>query len=168
MKKTILLVALCFLCLESVFGQTIQSTKISTVNIYSDFGIGPWSSATINMEVRLVSSESGKVQLYGRGGYGSVGELSIFCEGRSSKGEIIGLTMLSGKGNHKFEVSGGFYRGTWKEVERSGWLCSGSKKGSHKVTMVDLGYRYQNPNSQFIFRAKVGVLGLGIGIGFTF
>lgn len=167
MKKTILLAALCFWCLESIIGQDALYPKVSTVNIYGDFGIGPWTSATINLEVRLVSSESNKVQLYARGGYASVGELEIFCEGRTSKGGILGLTMLAGKGNHKFEVSGGAYLGTWKEVERSGW-CSGSNKGSHKVPMADLGYRYQNPNSQFIFRAKVGVLGIGIGLGFTF
>jgi hypothetical protein len=167
MKKTIFLIALCFWGLKSGIGQDALYPKVSTVNIYGDFGIGPWTSVTINMEVRLVSSESNKVQLYARGGFGSVGELSVFCEGRTSKGGIFGLTMLAGRGNHNFEISGGAYLGKWKEVERTGWLCGGSEKGSQKMPLIDLGYRYQNPNSQFMFRAKVGVLGVGIGLGFT-
>ena len=167
MKQTLLLTVLCFWCLDSCIGQTIQRPYVSTFNIYGDFGVGPYSSATINMEVRLVSSEDGKVQLYARGGYGAVGEISIFCEGRNSKGGILGLTMLAGKGNSYFEVSGGVYLGNWKEVERSSWLCSGSKRESNKLPIANLGYRYQNPNSNFIFRAKVGVLGVGIGLGIT-
>ena len=164
MKKTIFLVALCFCCLESGIGQKTQSPKVSTVNVYGDFGLGPLSSGTINMEVRLTSSNSGKVQLYARGGYGSIIQFGIFCDGNNSKGGIMGLTMLVGKGNHKFEISGGGYLGSWIEDSTS---CKG-EQGSHRIPIAELGYRYQNLKNQFLFRAKLGVLGGGIGIGFCF
>jgi hypothetical protein len=36
------------------------------------------------------------------------------------------------------------------------------------LPLIDVGYRYQKPDRGFIFKAKIGILGVGFGVGYAF
>ena len=36
------------------------------------------------------------------------------------------------------------------------------------LPLIDLGYRFQKPEGRLVFLGKVGILGVGIRIGYTF
>jgi hypothetical protein len=36
------------------------------------------------------------------------------------------------------------------------------------LPILDLGYRYQKQDGGFLFKAKVGILGIGFGLGYAF
>ena len=65
--------------------------------------------------------------------------------------------MLTGKKNFHFELNAGVFSGK-------------SSDDSNSITypLLDLGWRYQKPDGGFIFKAKVGILGIGIGLGYAF
>ncbi len=130
------------------------------------------SSVSINFERRLYSSSSQKFHLYGRAGYGYVDVQNLFfCSGKTAVGGLFSFTILTGKGDHHFEADAGIYFGTFKNKEIDSWLISGpcnEKTGSRVIPLIDLGYRYQIPEGGFLFRARAGTYGLGVGFGYAF
>ncbi len=141
---------LYFLC-NKAEAQSTESTALSKINLYADFGGHFGSQASINLEGQIYSGE--KLTWYGRGGLGAAG--IIMATG--GPGILGAVTMLTGKGNKHFEMNGGAFIG--KDIEQNDMFV---------FPLIDFGYRYQKPEGGFIFRAKAGFLGIGIGLGYAF
>jgi len=134
-----------------VAAQTTEPAPLSKVNLYADAGGHFAGQVSLNIEVLIESNE--KVTWYGRGGVGAAG--IVMANG--GPGALGAITMLSGKGNRHFEVNTGVFVG--KDNEQDDLFV---------YPLLDVGYRYQKPEGGFIFRAKVGLLGIGFGIGYAF
>ena len=67
--------------------------------------------------------------------------------------------MLAGRKNDHFELSGGVFYGYDNYYEPPEMVI---------YPLFDLGYRFQKPAKSFLFRAKIGTLGIGIGLGYAF
>ena len=134
------------------FGQN----KIGKLNMYVDGGTFiVINSVFFNIETHLTSSKSNKLHLYFRGSYGDV---TLFSGGsgtssfqRNTQTLVSSLTILTGKGDHHFDSSTGIFI-----------------RDDDVLPFLDLGYRFQNINGGIIFRCKVGILGLGVGLGYAF
>jgi hypothetical protein len=151
---------------NTLHAQTEDAPKMGNFILHIDGGtLFIASSATFNFEGRFVSSNSGKVHLYGRTGIGYVHVVDLinFSEDDDDPlhfyGPHGGLTMLAGKGHHYFELSSGVYVGFTK---------SPGGKNPAVAPLIDAGYRWQKPGSGFLFRAKAGFLGVGVGFGYSF
>lgn len=137
-------------------------------------------SASINIEGRIFSSDSERIHFYARAGYGKAYQdlsfitILVACPevSQSGSGGLLGITMLTGGGNHHFEVNASTFLGSFKtEISPGifGQSCEGfDDEWTSPLPVVDLGYRYQKPGQGFIFRAKIGNFGLGIGLGVAF
>ena len=149
MKK--LLYILLFLPI-ALFGQD----KIGKLNIYVDGGtFGIINSVFINAEKYLKSSKSNQLHLYFRGSYGDVilfsggSGLSSF---HSETQTLVGsLTILTGRGSHHFDSSAGVFL-----------------RDDSILPFFDMGYRFQKLEGGMILRGKIGFLGLGLGLGYSF
>lgn len=127
------------------------------------------SSLSINVESKIYSSESEKIHFYGRAGVEYVDIMGlILCDGQKSLGGNIGIAMLTGRGDHHFELYGGAFLGSFKNKKNGSILGACSSLGFQVLPLIDLGYRFQKPESGIFFRAKVGLLGVGIGLGHAF
>ena len=173
---------LVYLCLTVFLATNLLSAQnrmpIDSIQKMSDLTLHTEAStflvvslASLNVEARLLSSLSEKFHLYARAGLGYVDVASLpLCTGATAFGGILGLTMLSGKGNNHFEAHVGTYLGSFENKQTEGPffnLCR-DKSGSRVIPLIDLGYRYQKPGSGFIFRARVGTYGAGVGFGAAF
>lgn len=161
MKKIFLISSLLFLFTNLVYAQSEKDTDkdrgMSKFTLHVEVGTNiAVSSTSLNFEGLIGSSPSGKVHWYGRAGLGG----SAIFYGPAGWGGLGGLTMLTGKGKHHFEAGVGVFVGN-----DTGF---GMGDGVFALPLVDLGYRYQKPGSSFIFRAKAGVLCVGIGLGYAF
>lgn len=107
--------------------------------------------ASVNLEGQIYSGE--KLTWYGRGGLGFAGIVMV----KGGPGISGAVTMLTGKGNKHFEINGGAFIGKDNELN-----------DIFVLPLIDFGYRYQKPEGGFIFRAKAGFLGIGIGLGYAF
>lgn len=138
--------------------QNPENHDVSKNTTYLEFGTNYIvSSVFVNYERHFYSSATEKLHLYGRAGLGGA---AVFWH-HAGWGGLAGLTMLTGPKNHHFEASAGAFLG----YESGG----PSYKGTLFVLpLLDLGYRYQKPGKGFLFRAKVGTLSLGIGLGYAF
>lgn len=136
------------LCLNN---KVLAQTEMSKVNLYTSIGAVPGIEALVNIEYRIYSGE--KITWYGKAGVGFEGILLL----SGGPGYLGGITMLTGKGNNHFDLSGALFFGYDSYYEDNILLPN-----------LDLGYRYQKPNGGFIFKAKVGFLGIGIGLGYAF
>lgn len=152
------------ICLLLMIGIQISSAQvadeISTAKhvVHADAGTNIFlSSATLNAEVKFGSSKYNKINWYARGG---IGGAAVFY-GNTGFGALAGVTMLTGRGNHHFEASGGGFLGLNNVSGQSGL-------GFFALPLLDVGYRFQKPQKGFVFRAKVGILGIGIGLGYSF
>jgi len=143
------------LCCNIMRAQSLENSGMSKLNLYLDVGAGYISSVSINLEARIYSHNSGKVNLYGRVGVGGAG---VYWE-KSGLGGLGALTMLTGKGKHHFEASGGVFL-AYDQSSYDGGLFA--------LAILDLGYRYQKPGGGFVFRGKVCIYGVGIGLGYAF
>ena len=141
------------LCLPLIgFGQG----KIGKLNIYVDGGtFGIINSVFVNAETHLTSSKSNQLHLYFRGAYGDVilfsggsGLSSFHTETESFVGS---LTVLTGRGSHHFDSSAGVFL-----------------RDDSVLPFLDLGYRFQKLDGGIILRGKIGFLGLGVGLGYSF
>jgi len=141
------------LCLPFIgFGQD----KIGKLNIYVDGGTFLIiNSVFINVETHLTSSKSNQLHLYFRGSYGDV---TLFSGGsgtssfhRNPQTVVSALTILTGKGSHHFDSSLGVFL-----------------RDDSILPFLDLGYRFQELDGGIIFRGKIGFLGLGVGLGYSF
>lgn len=137
--------------------QVDTTTNMSKYNLYADVGtIAVLNSTSLNFEFNFATSKSKKINWYGRIGGGGA---AVFY-GPVGFGGFGGVTMLTGRKNHHFEASGGAFLGTD--------TGAGYGDGFFALPFLDLGYRFQKPKKSFIFRAKAGVLGVGIGLGYAF
>ncbi|RIH64546.1 hypothetical protein D1164_14415 [Mariniphaga sediminis] len=143
-------ILLLLLCNQSE-ARITTATELSKVNLYADFGFHFAGQASINLERQIYSGE--KTTWYGRGGVGTAG--IIMANG--GFGALGAITMLTGKGNKHFEINGGTFIG--KDTEHDEIFV---------YPLIDFGYRYQKPEGGFIFKAKLGFLGIGIGLGYAF
>ncbi|MDX1283768.1 MAG: hypothetical protein R3182_02085 [Draconibacterium sp.] len=143
-------ILLMFFC-NKAEAQSKEVTELSKVNLYADFGFHLAGQVTANFEYQIASGE--KVTWYGRAGAGAAGVVMAV----GGPGVLGAVTMLTGKGNKHFEINGGAFVG--KDVEQDDIFV---------FPLIDFGYRYQKPEGGFIFRAKAGLLGVGIGLGYAF
>jgi hypothetical protein len=168
MKQFLLLSLALLLSCTMMLAQEDEKPVLSKFSFHADGGtIGYASSATVNFEGRLSKDPSKKVQLFARIGGGWVEGWSIFCDDRTSYGALGGLTLLTGTGNHHLEVSGGGFLGNF-EVDETILFCSEDDGGFKPLPLLDVGYRYQKPEGGLIFRVKAGLLGVGLGLGYSF
>ena len=160
MKKFLIpffLLSLTPFILKAQSPDTLQKSKN---NLYFEFGTSLIvSSISLNYERHFFTSESEKINLYARGGYAGA---AVFW-GHVGWGGLGALTLLTGKGKHHFETSGGLFVGNEKSTD-----AMGGKGTLFSIPVLDLGYRYQKPGKSFIFRAKVGTLNFGLGLGYAF
>lgn len=152
-------ILLIVLCGGFVPANAQQNSQNKTINnaIYFDFGLGPLLAATVNYERVFRVNESSSFQLRGRTGFLWGG---VFFTESDFIGVPINVTALWGEGPGHFELTGGLALGVWRE--------HGINKNPGVFPLVDAGYRYESPKSGFIFRAKIGTGGLGIGLGVGF
>ena len=130
--------------------------KIGKLNIYVDGGtFVVVNSVFVNVETHLTSSKSNKLHLYFRGSYGDV---TFFSGGsgtssfhRNTQTLMSSLTILTGKGDHHFDSSTGVFL-----------------RDDTVLPFLELGYRFQELDGGIILRGKIGLLGLGLGIGYSF
>jgi hypothetical protein len=85
------------------------------------------------------------------GGFGTI-FLSL-----GGPGGLAAITMLTGKNNKHFELNGGVFV-----------VIASRDFNMFYFPILDLGYRYQKPEGGFLFKAKVGISGIGIGLGYAF
>lgn len=129
--------------------QNESSAKLATQAIYVDVGAIPLVAihGLVNYERQLIQRK--KVKWIGRFGLG------VAANPDGGFGGLLGGTMLTGQKNSHFEANLG--------------LFVGSETGETFTTpLVEIGYRYQKPQGGFLFKAKVGNLGLGFGFGYAF
>lgn len=152
MKSKLIVIGLLSLIICDYAGaQDTESTSLSKFNIYADLGGHFGAQASLNFEGHIYSGE--KSTWYARGGLGAAG--IIMATG--GPGVLAGVTMLTGKENKHFELNAGAFVG--KDFEQD---------NMYVFPLIDLGYRYQKPEGGFIFKAKLGFLGIGIGLGYAF
>ena len=95
-------------------------------------------------------------------GYGAIGGNDISITGMQLP---ISLNILNGASNNHFEVNLGartFFDIPFDKVN------SNVDHGFFIYPIVNLGYRYQQPNGKFLFKVLGGTDGISVGIGMTF
>ena len=150
MKKLLLVLSILTIGF-STNAQSSEKNILSKNSIYFDTGLIPGIHAFVNYERSIYQGE--RVSWFGRAGFGIGGML--LSEG--GFGGLGAVTMLTGKKNSHFELNAGIFSG--KDIDDS---------NSFAFPLLDVGYRYQKPNGGFIFKAKLGILGVGIGLGYAF
>ncbi|MFT5669039.1 MAG: hypothetical protein ACI9DK_003250 [Vicingaceae bacterium] len=150
MKKLLLVIIIVTIGF-SANAQSSEQNEMSRNSIYFDTGVIPGVHAFVNYERSFYQGE--KVSWFGRVGFGYGGLIL----GDGGFGGLGAVTMLTGKKNSHFELNTGVFSG--KETD-----------GSNSVIfpLLDAGYRYQKPDGGFVFKAKIGILGVGIGLGYAF
>lgn len=144
-------IPLFFLCVHAQ-AQNTESTELSKINLYVDFGGGfARGLASINIESRI--SSGNKLTWYARGGIGGGG-----LDAADGPGILGAVTMLTGKGNNHFEVNAGTFIGKYSDVQAEYFF----------LPILDLGYRYQKPEGGLVFNAEAGFLGIRFGLGYAF
>ncbi|MEM6805499.1 MAG: hypothetical protein AAF696_29150, partial [Bacteroidota bacterium] len=79
--------------------------------------------------------------------------------GSGGFGGLLGGSLLTGKANHHFEADLGAIVG------------KNDGSGGNDVFVqgiAEIGYRFQRPRPGFLFKAKAGVTGIGIALGYAF
>jgi len=118
-------------------------------SIYFDTGFIPGIHAFVNYERSFYQGK--KVSWYGRMGLGYGGFLFV----GGGFGALRAVTLFTGNKNSHFELNTGLFSG---------------KEDADAITLplIDVEYRYQKPEGGFVFKAKIGILGVGFGVGYTF
>jgi len=150
MKKILLVISIVTIGF-SANAQSSEKNILSKNSIYFDTGLIPGIHAFVNYERSIYQGE--RVSWFGRAGFGIGGML--LSEG--GFGGLGAVTMLTGKKNSHFELNAGIFSG--KDIGNS---------NSFALPLLDVGYRYQKPDGGFVFKAKLGILGVGIGLGYAF
>lgn len=131
--------------------QNSEPESLSKMNFYLDVGGGYFTGlASLNFEAKFHSGKN--LTWYGRIGFGGGGS------GDNGTGGLAAITMLTGKRSNHFEINGGVFIANYSDVPSEYFA----------LPILDLGYRYQKPSGGIIFRAKAGILGIGLGIGYAF
>lgn len=133
--------------------------EFSNSAAYAEVGIlglfGFLAGLNVSYEHRLYSNADNNLHIYGRGGVAAAGVLF----GSGGFGGLLGASLLTGQANHHFEADLGLIVG------------KNDGSGGNDVffqPMAEAGYRYQKPQGGFLFKAKGGVTGFGIGLGYAF
>jgi hypothetical protein len=150
MKKILLVISIVTIGF-SANAQSSEKNILSKNSIYFDTGIIPGIHAFVNYERSIYQGE--RISWFGRAGFG-YGGLFLADFGFGGLGAV---TMLTGKKNSHFELNAGIFSG--KDIDNS---------NSFAYPLLDVGYRYQKPDGGFVFKAKLGILGVGIGLGYAF
>lgn len=167
--KAILFFILCVFSYLGLFGQQninhkfqlSENTISNEYNFLYTFVLGGYG-VTLDYE-KLLSRQS-NYNLYGKIGigYGAIGGNDVGIAGIQLP---LSLNILNGGGNNHFEVNLGartFFDIPFDKVNSS---------TDHRVfiyPIVNLGYRYQQPNGKFLFKILGGTDGVSLGIGMTF
>ncbi|GEM_PF-835078 len=179
MKHLFFLGLIFLLGINLMSAQTEETPGMSKNNLYLEASTFLLiNTVSVNIEKKLSSSKSAKIHWYGRAGLGYVDVSSFFGSCHfNAWGGLLGVTMLTGKGNNHFEVNGGAFLGTFKSDDETngGFLSTGlfaspcdEDEGFKAIPIINLGYRYQKPEGGFLFRVTLGTFGLGIGLGHAF
>lgn len=148
--RKIALIVTLFLCCHSLLqAQSIEQQQLRKNNVYLDATIAIFTQVSINYERQIHSGE--KVTWYGRFGVGEAAQLS----GESGAGGLGAITMLTGKKNGHLELNIGAFVGK-------------NLNNTFMHPLINIGYRYQKPKGGFIFRANVGIIGVGLSLGYAF
>ena len=167
MKKlfTILMLIPILLIGQNEITKNIDLTKNS---FYIETHVGLCSQLVLNYEKHI--SSVGKVSWYGRvgGGYG-VSLIDGLFDSSEGWGGLGAITMLISKKNKHLEVNAGAFLGVDTYYNHNSRLGAiGERADPFIFPILNIGYRYQKPNSGFIFRANVGFLSIGASFGYTF
>jgi hypothetical protein len=150
MKKILLLISIVTIGF-SANAQSSEKNILSKNSIYFDAGLIPGIHAFVNYERSIYQGE--RVSWFGRAGFGLAGMIWNYA----GFGGLGAVTMLTGKKNSHFELNAGIFSG--KDIDNS---------NSFTYPLLDVGYRYQKPDGGFVFKAKLGILGVGFGLGYAF
>ena len=150
-NKILFIGMLSLLLYNKAEAQSVEKATLSKVNLYADIGAHFGAQASVNIESQIHSGN--KLTWYARGGIGASGVIMA----TGGPGGLAAITMLTGKGNRHFEINAGAFVG--KDFEQD---------QMYVWPLIDLGYRYQKPEGGLIFKAKLGFLGLGVGLGYAF
>lgn len=130
-------------------------TKAPSLAAYAEIGsILAYTTGSVSLEKRFVSTRSNKIHLYGRFGIGGLHE---FFADPSGPGGKMGITLLSGKDLHHLEMELGMFLG-WNTLNDGTVIV---------YPIAGLGYRRQPPDGGILFRAFAGASGVGIGLGYA-
>ncbi len=95
MKICFLLIALLLLSFNIISAQNQEDSEICKFNANVELGFGTFSLVSANFEAHFANSNAGKVNWYGKVGFGFAEEFM----GESGLGGLGAVTMLTGKGN---------------------------------------------------------------------
>lgn len=144
--------------LHTSYGQSSGETFSNSVT-YAEVGVvglfGFLAGLNVSYEHRLYSNAENNLHIYGRGGVAASGVLF----GSGGFGGLVGGSLLTGPNNHHFEADLGLIVG------------KNDGSGGNDVffqPMLEAGYRYQRPQGGFLFKAKGGITGFGIALGYAF
>ena len=96
----------------------------------------------------------------------STGIVTTFLDGFSSEtlGGYLAIVLMTGKGNNHFE---GRLGGSYHPINI--YPDAGSRNNDIRfMPVINLGYRFQPPDRNIIYRVSVGTGGFGLGIGYVF
>tara|TARA_B100000575_G_scaffold294267_1_gene309095 strand:+ start:6837 stop:7349 length:513 start_codon:yes stop_codon:yes gene_type:complete len=168
MKKSLLITSFLILILyKSVQGQEIDSLEIEQEPYTSvDFKIGSLSHATVNVEkVRNINMNVATLTNFGPSYiYTPISPDGYLAEAHGP-GLHLSFTRLGGQKPYRyrdthFEISGGIYMGMLLYG-----FTNTALGGLYIYPKTNIGYRYQSPSSDTIFRIYVGFLTVGLSIG---
>ena len=167
MKKSLLITSFLILIpYISIQGQETDSLETEQ-NLYTsvDFKIGPLSHATVNIEkVRNININSATLSNFGPSYIVAIISPDGSFAQAHGPGMHFSYTRLGGKKPYgwrdsHFEISGGIYLGM---------LLYGFSNtelgGLYVYPKTNIGYRYQSPSSDTIFRFYVGFYSIGFSI----
>ncbi|MEL6250924.1 MAG: hypothetical protein AAFR87_02835 [Bacteroidota bacterium] len=136
-----------------------QNEEFSNSVAYAEVGVvglfGFLAGLNLSYEHRLFSNPDNNLHIYGRGGVAASGVLF----GSGGLGGLVGGSLLTGSGNHHFEVDLGVIVG------------KNDGSGSNDVFVQgvgEVGYRFQKPGGGFLFKLKAGITGIGGALGYAF
>lgn len=164
MKKILIIYFLLLLNASYGYAQLMLENTQSNFAVYGEisFSVLANSSFSMNVETKLLSTESQYFHVYLRGGVGYLDRKLVFDDSDESAliGQFGGVFLL-GEDDAFFELYVGYIVGSFKEIT--------STDGTSKVLpTIDLGFRYQEPGNNTFFRLKVGLYGVGGGVGYSF
>jgi hypothetical protein len=153
--KTLLLLITILTFGFTLSAQTTNTNELSKNSVYLDTGLGFRGQVSINYERQIYSSK--KLTWYGRLGAGAAYKWTSDNDVSLGPGGLAAITVLTGEKNHHFELNAGTFIVSDSDASNSG-----------VYPLLDAGYRYQKPDGGIVFKAKIGILGIGIGLGYAF
>lgn len=167
--KALLFLILCMFSYIGLFGQLnnnfkYQLSRNTISNEYNFLYVLALSGYGVTLNYEKLLLKQSHYYIYGKigVGYGAIGGNDISITGMQLP---ISLNILNGASNNHFEVNLGartFFDIPFDKVN------SNVDHGFFIYPIVNLGYRYQQPNGKFLFKVLGGTDGISVGIGMTF